>query len=297
MKKTIIGAIVGGIIIFIWQFLSWTVLNTHEAAQQYTPNQEAIMAALEANLPDDGGYYIPGLAPGASEEEMKKIAIFVTWCQILLTIADGKRKRRSGRWGARRAQPEWLAEVLPSRSAHERPVGQGRAAGAESAGALRPRTELPDADQRHDGLHEQRARPRPRFALLAGLSDRGGDARGAGDRDRRGARQGLQRHRPGRLHHHVRTPCLPTTADDRRAVDVHDALQFRGVADGVPQRVRQRRVFGDSSDASVAVLPIPDRAGTEGRAAKRVRDGDEAVTVPAGCSARRRNPDRRGRHG
>lgn len=73
MKKTIIGAIVGGIIIFIWQFLSWTVLNTHEAAQQYTPNQEAIMAALEANLPDEGGYYIPGLAPGASEEDMKKI--------------------------------------------------------------------------------------------------------------------------------------------------------------------------------------------------------------------------------
>jgi len=73
MKKTIIGAIVGGIIIFIWQFLSWTILNTHESAQQYTPNQEAIMSALETNLPEEGGYYIPGMPPGTGNEEMEKI--------------------------------------------------------------------------------------------------------------------------------------------------------------------------------------------------------------------------------
>ncbi len=42
MKKTIIGAIVGGIIIFAWQFLSWGPLNLHEAQQQYTPKQDTI---------------------------------------------------------------------------------------------------------------------------------------------------------------------------------------------------------------------------------------------------------------
>ena len=55
MKKSLIGAIVGGIIIFIWQFLSWTLINLHKPAQQYTEKQEAVMAVLNSNL-EEGGY-------------------------------------------------------------------------------------------------------------------------------------------------------------------------------------------------------------------------------------------------
>lgn len=80
MQKAIIGAIVGGIIIFLWQFLSWTVLNLHQEANQYTPNQQAIMTALEQNLPEEGGYMIPSLPPEASGEEH----------QQLMKDADGK---------------------------------------------------------------------------------------------------------------------------------------------------------------------------------------------------------------
>ena len=80
MQKTIIGAIVGGIIIFAWQFLSWTVLNLHLPANQYTANQEAIMSVLEKNLPEEGGYMIPALPPDASNEDHQK----------LMTEAEGK---------------------------------------------------------------------------------------------------------------------------------------------------------------------------------------------------------------
>jgi hypothetical protein len=73
MNKTIIAAIVGGIIIFLWQFLSWTVLNLHKASYGYTPNNAAVMTALEANLPKEGGYIIPGLPENASNEDHEKM--------------------------------------------------------------------------------------------------------------------------------------------------------------------------------------------------------------------------------
>jgi hypothetical protein len=68
MKKSLIGAIVGGIIIFLWQFISWTLINLHQPAQRYTPKQEAIMPVLNNNL-EEGGYYIPGLPDDATWAE------------------------------------------------------------------------------------------------------------------------------------------------------------------------------------------------------------------------------------
>ncbi len=34
MKKMIVGALVGGLILFVWQFLTWGALNLHEAQQK-----------------------------------------------------------------------------------------------------------------------------------------------------------------------------------------------------------------------------------------------------------------------
>jgi hypothetical protein len=62
MKKSLIGAIVGGIIIFLWQFLSWALINFHKPAQQYTAKQDAVMTILNSNL-EEGGYIMPAL-PG-----------------------------------------------------------------------------------------------------------------------------------------------------------------------------------------------------------------------------------------
>ena len=72
MKKTIIGAIVGGIILFVWQFLSWGALNLHQAQYKYTPKQDSIVAYLGTQFSEGGGYMMPTFAPGASEEEIKK---------------------------------------------------------------------------------------------------------------------------------------------------------------------------------------------------------------------------------
>ncbi|MFX5756497.1 hypothetical protein ABTE27_21360, partial [Acinetobacter baumannii] len=66
MKKTIVGALVGGIILFMWQFASWTALKLHLPAQGYTAKQDTILQALSANLEKEGGYLLPTAPAGTS---------------------------------------------------------------------------------------------------------------------------------------------------------------------------------------------------------------------------------------
>ena len=73
MKKTIIASIVGGILLFAWQFLSWPLLNLHKAANKYTPNSVAILDNLKANLPEEGGYMVPGLPESATSDDHKNM--------------------------------------------------------------------------------------------------------------------------------------------------------------------------------------------------------------------------------
>lgn len=73
MKKTIIGSIVGGLLIFIWQTLSWTVLDAHRPSQDYTPKQDTIMAVLNSTLDKEGGYLLPTVPKGTSMEDAEKI--------------------------------------------------------------------------------------------------------------------------------------------------------------------------------------------------------------------------------
>lgn len=69
MKKLIIAALVGGSILFIWQLLSFMMLQLHSSQMQYTDKQDEILAALEASGIDEGEYFLPNAAPSASEED------------------------------------------------------------------------------------------------------------------------------------------------------------------------------------------------------------------------------------
>ncbi|MCB0524853.1 MAG: hypothetical protein H6576_10830 [Lewinellaceae bacterium] len=69
MNKQLIASFVGGLIIFIWQFFSWSILPTHKAEFGYTANQDSIMQTLNRYLSEDGGYFLPGVPPGTSQEE------------------------------------------------------------------------------------------------------------------------------------------------------------------------------------------------------------------------------------
>ncbi len=72
MKNQLIATAVAGIILFLWQFLSWSMLSVHGNEMQYTANQDAILQTLEQNLQGDGTYFIPQSAPGASQEQQQE---------------------------------------------------------------------------------------------------------------------------------------------------------------------------------------------------------------------------------
>lgn len=69
MNKALIGALVGGFIIWFWQFLSWSFLQVHTAEFQYTDAQDSILSCLADAGLEDGTYYMPNLPKTASSEE------------------------------------------------------------------------------------------------------------------------------------------------------------------------------------------------------------------------------------
>ena len=84
MKKQLIATLVGGLILFIWQFLSWSLLNVHAPELQYTANQDKVMEALTANL-EEGSYFIPNVPPGSGpevEQEYMKNNIGKPWAIV-----------------------------------------------------------------------------------------------------------------------------------------------------------------------------------------------------------------------
>ncbi|MEZ4906628.1 MAG: hypothetical protein R2771_03050 [Saprospiraceae bacterium] len=84
MKKILIGTIVGGILLFFLQFLSWGLLNIHRSEMSYTDKQDAVIEFLSENL-HEGNYYIPLPAPGSSNEEAElemKESVGRPWAMI-----------------------------------------------------------------------------------------------------------------------------------------------------------------------------------------------------------------------
>lgn len=75
MKKIIIGAIVGGIIIFICQTLSWTILDLHRPANEYHPQQAEIMDYLNEKMTGDGSYFLPNVPKNSSHEVMQQYMV------------------------------------------------------------------------------------------------------------------------------------------------------------------------------------------------------------------------------
>jgi len=85
MKKTLVASIVGGIIIFIWQFLSFALINFHKPAQNYTDKQDAIMNFLNTQQLPEGGYFLPNIpdnSTSAQREQAMKEAEGKPWAIV-----------------------------------------------------------------------------------------------------------------------------------------------------------------------------------------------------------------------
>lgn len=67
-KKQIIATLVGALVLFIWQFLSWAAIPIHKEVYGYTANQEMIMNVLTQSNLDEGTYMLPTVPPGTSHD-------------------------------------------------------------------------------------------------------------------------------------------------------------------------------------------------------------------------------------
>lgn len=85
MNKMLIGSFVGALILFIWQFLSWGLLNLHGSQMSYSPNQENIIPCISEHLTEEGTYFIPRADPSlsaADQEAFSKSQIGKPWAIV-----------------------------------------------------------------------------------------------------------------------------------------------------------------------------------------------------------------------
>ncbi len=80
MMRNVIAAVVAGSLMMLWQTLSHTVLELHAVQEKYTPKNAAILKMLTDSLGAEGQYFLPGMPPGTSMDNMEK----------LMDVAKGK---------------------------------------------------------------------------------------------------------------------------------------------------------------------------------------------------------------
>lgn len=71
MKNILIGGAVAGLLLFLWQTLSWAVMDLHAKEYQATPAEDTLLASLAAHL-TPGQYMLPRAPQNASWEEVEK---------------------------------------------------------------------------------------------------------------------------------------------------------------------------------------------------------------------------------
>ena len=72
MKKQLIATLVGALLLFVWQFLSWAPLNIHGSEFTYTANQDKILDVLSQNL-EEGQYMLPTAPPNSTPEQYQAV--------------------------------------------------------------------------------------------------------------------------------------------------------------------------------------------------------------------------------
>jgi hypothetical protein len=72
--RILIAGILGGVVMFIWNFVAHDLLPIGEMGVGVMPNEDAVTSAFQTNLGDNHGFYIfpsGGYTPGMSGEQRK----------------------------------------------------------------------------------------------------------------------------------------------------------------------------------------------------------------------------------
>ena len=66
MKRILLAALLGGLVMFVWTSVNHMLLPTSEMGITSMPNEDPVLEALRTNVPDAGMYYFPGFDMGAN---------------------------------------------------------------------------------------------------------------------------------------------------------------------------------------------------------------------------------------
>jgi hypothetical protein len=61
MGKKLLAAVLGGLAFFLWSYVAHDLLPLGKAGIKEVPNEQAVLAAMKANMPENGLYFLPGL--------------------------------------------------------------------------------------------------------------------------------------------------------------------------------------------------------------------------------------------
>ncbi len=71
-KRIILGGVFGGLILFLWGYVSHAVLQLGDAGIKVLPNEDATVAALKPNITEPGFYFFPGVDHNAVHKMPKE---------------------------------------------------------------------------------------------------------------------------------------------------------------------------------------------------------------------------------
>ena len=85
MKRILLGAVVGGFIVFAWSAVQHMATPLATAGISALPGEEAVLAALRANVREDGFYFFPaaGMSPDMTPAEHE------AWAERMRTGPSG----------------------------------------------------------------------------------------------------------------------------------------------------------------------------------------------------------------
>jgi len=73
MKHTILAGFLGGLVFFLWGFLSWGIIGLHDGVMHPLPNGDSLAVTLSKNIPARGVYVYPSHTEAKNDVEQKEI--------------------------------------------------------------------------------------------------------------------------------------------------------------------------------------------------------------------------------
>src|SRR5437667_2700950 len=69
LKRIVIAAVVGGVVMFVWGAVAWMVLPLHTSTVKDVPNEDELRAVVRKNVTEPGFYAVPGWGEAKADQK------------------------------------------------------------------------------------------------------------------------------------------------------------------------------------------------------------------------------------